>query len=166
VLVYATGFQATAWNWSVDICGRDQLHLHEAWKNGGEAYYGTLVAGFPNLFMVSGPNTSLGHNSQTIMIELQLDYIVRALQILRTQGLASIEVSQQAQNSFNDELQARLAKTSWADTRCSSWYKTPDGRITQNWGANVIAFQNETKNIQLNHFILSNIERVECSQKY
>ncbi len=146
-IVYATGFETTGWHWSVDVAGRGGVKLSEAWKDGPEAYLGITVADFPNLFILYGPNTNLGHNSITFMLERQTEYIVQCLEAMRARGLATIEVTRAAQDRFNRELQARLAKTTWADPSCGSWYKTADGRITQNWGSHTRDYRKATQQV-------------------
>jgi cation diffusion facilitator CzcD-associated flavoprotein CzcO len=132
-LVHATGFETTGWQWSLEVTGRDGRRLREAWSPTPEAYLGIAVHGFPNLFLLYGPNTNLGHNSITYMIECQVAYLARALAAMREGGLAAIEVTHEAQARFNRAIQAELARSVWADPGCGSWYKTADGRITQNW---------------------------------
>jgi len=135
VIVYATGFETTGWEWSVDVVGRGGKHLHDLWKDGPEAYLGISVAGFPNMFALYGPNTNLGHNTITFMLERQVEYAVKALQAMEAKSLAAIEVKKSVQERFNRDLQSALAKTTWADPHCRSWYKNAHGRITQNWSS-------------------------------
>jgi cation diffusion facilitator CzcD-associated flavoprotein CzcO len=148
VLVYATGFETTEWHLEVDIIGRDGIRLSDAWKHGPEAYLGLTIANFPNLFMIYGPNTNLGHNTITFMIERQVEYIVQCMQAMQSRKLSSLEVTRAAQDRFNRDLQARLAKSTWADPGCNSWYKTPDGRITQNWGGDTREYRQATQNVE------------------
>jgi cation diffusion facilitator CzcD-associated flavoprotein CzcO len=133
VLVYATGFETTGWHWSMDVVGRGGVRLADAWREGPEAYLGITTAGFPNMFMTYGPNTNLGHNSITFMIERQTEYIVKAMEGLSARGLRAMDVRRDVQDAFNAELQDKLAKTSWADPAAGSWYKNAKGKITQNW---------------------------------
>ena len=147
VIVYATGFETTGWHLSVDLTGRNGIKLHDAWKDGAEAYLGITVANFPNLFMLYGPNTNLGHNTITFMIERQAEYAVQCMKAMQVRELAAIEVTQAAQDRFNYDLQQRLAKTTWADPHCQSWYKTPDGRITQNWGGDTREYRKATATV-------------------
>ena len=135
VIVYATGFETTGWHWSMDVVGRKGRHLHDLWCEAPEAYLGITAAYCPNMFMLYGPNTNLGHNTITFMLERQAEYAVAALQAMRTRDLAAVEVTPEALARSNRELQATLAKTTWADPGCRSWYKTADGRITQNWSS-------------------------------
>jgi cation diffusion facilitator CzcD-associated flavoprotein CzcO len=147
VIVYATGFETTEWHLSVDIIGRNGIKLRDAWKDGAEAYLGITVANFPNLFMIYGPNTNLGHNTITFMIERQAEYAVQCMKAMQTRELKAIEVTQAAQDRFNHDLQQRLAKTTWADPHCQSWYKTPAGRITQNWGGDTREYRTATQSV-------------------
>lgn len=152
VIVYATGFETTEWHIEVDVTGRDGLKLRDAWKNGPEAYLGLTVAHFPNLFMIYGPNTNLGHNTITFMIERQAEYLVQCMKSMESRGLHAIEVTQAAQDRFNRDLQARLAKSTWADPGCNSWYKNAAGRITQNWCGDTREYRQATRNVAWNDY--------------
>lgn len=154
VIVWATGFETTGWHWSLDVVGRGGRHLQEAWKDVPEAYLGITTAGFPNLFMLYGPNTNLGHNAITFMLERQAEYMVRAVQLLDARGAAAIEVSAEAQARFNRDLQAALANTTWADPGCRSWYKTADGRITQNWSSHTRDYAAQTATVAVDDYVL------------
>ena len=135
VIVYATGFETTGWQWSVDVVGKGGRHLRDEWAESPQAYLGITVAKFPNMFVLYGPNTNLGHNSITFMLERQVEYTVKAVQAMHAKNLASVEVKQAAQESFNRDLQEALSKTTWADPHCRSWYKNAQGHITQNWSS-------------------------------
>ncbi|HRD28233.1 MAG TPA: NAD(P)/FAD-dependent oxidoreductase, partial [Caulobacter sp.] len=132
VLVYGTGFITTDFVSPVEIVGAGGRSLSAAWKDGAEAYLGVTVAGFPNLFMLYGPNTNLGHNSIIVMIEAQVGYLVEAMKELKRRSARSLTVKDEAFKRFNVELQQDLTKTAWAGS-CSSWYKTASGKITNNW---------------------------------
>ena len=135
VVIFATGFETTGWNWTVDVEGKDGKHLGEVWADHPEAYVGITVNDFPNLFVLYGPNTNLGHNSITYMLERQSEYIVKALKTLDEQSAKAMSPKKDAQDRWNDEIQAKLQKTVWADPACNSWYKTDGGLITQNWAS-------------------------------
>jgi cation diffusion facilitator CzcD-associated flavoprotein CzcO len=135
VIVFATGFETTGWHWSVDVVGKGGLHLRDAWAQSPDAYLGITTANFPNLFILYGPNTNLGHNSITFMLERQVEYVVKAVRAMREKNIAALEVKKSAQDRFQSELQAALAKTTWADPHCHSWYKNSKGHITQNWSS-------------------------------
>lgn len=137
VIVYATGFETTGWQWSVDVIGRGGKRLKDVWADEPKAYLGLTVSHFPNMFILYGPNTNLGHNSITSMLEHQVAYTVRALAGLRERSKQSMDVTGSALARFNEKLQQDLARTTWADPRCHSWYKNDKGHITQNWSSHV-----------------------------
>jgi cation diffusion facilitator CzcD-associated flavoprotein CzcO len=147
VLIYATGFETTGWKWSMDVTGTGGTRLADAWADGPEAYKGVTVSGFPNMFVLYGPNTNLGHNAITWMMERQIEYLIAALSGLSERGAKALDVRADAQRAFNEALQASLAGTAWADPKCSSWYKTSAGRITQNWGGNCASYGEVLKDI-------------------
>ncbi|MEO9968404.1 MAG: NAD(P)/FAD-dependent oxidoreductase [Hyphomonadaceae bacterium] len=141
VIALATGFDTTDWRWSVDIKGADGQWLHETWSEVAKAYLGITVAGFPNFFMMYGPNTNLGHNSITLMMEAQIGYVIEALDALDEKQMTCLTPTQEAQDAFNAKLQADLKSTVWGDEACgASWYKTSEGYITQNWSGNVTSY--------------------------
>ena len=108
------------------------MELRESWPDGAEAYLGMTVSGFPNLFILYGPNTNLGHNSIIFMLECQTRYIVQAIETLRCRGLAYLDVRPEAMAAYNARIERELARTVWAATE-KSWYKIASGRITNNW---------------------------------
>ena len=145
VLLLATGFTATDLLAPMEITARG-TSLAEVWSMGAEAYRGTLVAGFPNLFVLYGPNTNLGHSSIILMLESQFRFVRNALRLLRHGG--SIEVRPEAQERDSAWVQEKLKGTVFA-TGCRSWYLTPDGRNTQNWPASTFRFRLRTRRLRL-----------------
>lgn len=143
VLIYGTGFDTTHFLAPLEIHGAGGQILSEAWKDGAEAYLGVTVAGFPNLFMLYGPNTNLGHNSIIVMLEAQADYIVKCMKELRRRGARALDVRPAAFTAFNVQLQKDLEATAWAG-ECSSWYKTSSGKITNNWSDDTAAYRRRT----------------------
>jgi cation diffusion facilitator CzcD-associated flavoprotein CzcO len=148
VIIYATGFETTGWQWSVDVVGKGGKHLRDAWAETPQAYLGITIAEFPNLFILYGPNTNLGHNSITFMLERQAEYTVRALSSMRARSIVAMEVKQTAQDAFQKELQTALAKTVWADPHCQSWYKNAQGHITQNWSSHTRDYATATEHVK------------------
>ncbi|MEM1112543.1 MAG: NAD(P)/FAD-dependent oxidoreductase [Pseudomonadota bacterium] len=132
VIIYGTGFRATEMLSAVDFRGRGGQALAETWREGAEAYRGIACHGFPNLFILYGPNTNLGSSSIIYMVEQQSRYIARLIQKLLKHELTSLEPSRTAQQTYNDRLQGELAGTVWA-SECDSWYKNAAGRIVLNW---------------------------------
>jgi cation diffusion facilitator CzcD-associated flavoprotein CzcO len=144
VVVLATGFEAAEQVAPFEVRGRDGRELNEVWTDGAEAYLGTSVAGFPNLFMLVGPNTGLGHTSMIIMIESQVAYVLDAVKRMRSRGLESVEVRPDAQAAYNALLQRRLANTVWA-SGCMSWYLTRTGKNTTLWPGFTFEFRMRTR---------------------
>ena len=97
------------------------------------AHLGTTVAGFPNLFLLLGPNTGLGHTSVVLMAEAQAGYVIEALRHMRAWSLGALEVRPAAQAAFNDRVQRAMAGTVWTAGGCASWYLDGDGRNTTLW---------------------------------
>ncbi|WP_405488764.1 flavin-containing monooxygenase [Nocardia sp. NBC_00511] len=146
VIIYGTGFKGTEFLWPMRIRGRDGITLSEVWADGAHAYLGLTVPGFPNLFMVYGPNTNLGVGSIIYMIESQTHYIRRAVQLLAERPGHALEVKTEAEQVYNTALQERLARTPW--NFCSSWYRTASGRITNNWPGTTRSYRRRTRTIR------------------
>jgi cation diffusion facilitator CzcD-associated flavoprotein CzcO len=153
VIIYATGFETLSFQGEVEIYGREGQSLREFWKNGPEAYLGMVIPGFPNLFYLYGPNTNLGHNSILLMLECQFGYIRQALRNMRERNAAGLEIRQEVHERFNRELQAVLAGSAWAGN-CASWYKTADGRITNNWSGSVEDYKKATARFESSEYEL------------
>jgi len=151
VVVLATGFSTTTFLAPLSIEGLDGRRLADEWRDGACAYLGITVAGFPNFFMMYGPNTNLGHNSIVFMIECQTTYIMDCLRALDRLGLSRIDVRRPVQDAYNDELQRELRRTAWA-VPAKSWYKTAAGRITNNWPGSTIRYWWKTRKADLRAF--------------
>jgi len=126
-IILATGFHVTDNPVYRRVRGRGGETLMEAWRDGPRAYLGAAVAGFPNLFIMIGPNTGLGHTSMVFMIESQLAYILDGLRVMDERRLGAIEVRPEAQERFNDAVQRRMRRTVWT-SGCASWYLDANGR--------------------------------------
>jgi len=130
VLIMGTGFKATEFLAPMTVIGRNGQSLHDHWQPIARAYLGMTVPNFPNFFLMYGPNTNLGSNSITFMIECQANYIVQALQRIREGD--ELEVREEVYRSYNEEMQGRLSKLVWAEG-CGTWYTTSDGLNPTNW---------------------------------
>jgi cation diffusion facilitator CzcD-associated flavoprotein CzcO len=131
-IIFGTGFRIN------DIPIGDRVSngrqtLSEAWDGSMEAYKGTTVAGFPNLFLLVGPNTGLGHNSIVFMIESQLNYVMGALAAMRRRGARSLEVRAEAQATYNERIQDMTRGTVWVSGGCESWYIDRNGTNSTLW---------------------------------
>ncbi|SIO72374.1 Predicted flavoprotein CzcO associated with the cation diffusion facilitator CzcD [Burkholderia sp. GAS332] len=132
-IIFGTGFQATEALGKLSLRGRLGQDLNEVWAHGAEAYVGASVSGFPNLFLITGPNTGLGHNSMVFIIEANVAHIVGALQAARHNDAQVVEVKREVQAHYNRRLQQRLQKSVWA-TGCKSWYQDKrSGKVTTLW---------------------------------
>lgn len=132
VIIAATGFDWTDGSVSFDVTGPGGRNLRDVWRDGAEAYLGTAIAGFPNLFLLLGPNTWVGHTSMVLMIEAQARYIQRAIETMRARNLARVEVRSDVQAAYNRRVQGRFRHTLWATER-DSWCRKKPGKNTARW---------------------------------
>jgi cation diffusion facilitator CzcD-associated flavoprotein CzcO len=131
-IIFGTGFRSTEFLSPLRVSGRDGVELSDVWSDGARAYLGMAVPEFPNLFVLYGPNTNLGHNSILFMIEQQVGYIRSLLVDMVRRDLCAVEVTDTAMERYDAEITAAAQRTVWAED-CHSWYKTDSGRITNNW---------------------------------
>lgn len=150
-IVYGTGFAATELLAPLEVTGRAGVTLRERWRKGAEAYLGVAVDGFPNFFLLYGPNTNLGVGTIVYMLERQQRYVVKCLAWLRGQRLRSLEVRADAQRAFNDELVRRSARLVYLGG-CNSWYLT-GGRNTQNWVGYMTEYGWRMRTPRREHFV-------------
>jgi cation diffusion facilitator CzcD-associated flavoprotein CzcO len=136
-IVLATGFDAADVKAPFPIRGSGGRVL----PDGADAYLGTTFAGFPNFFMIIGPNTGLGHTSMVVMMEAQIGYILGALRAMQKKKLKRLDVRADVQRRYNERLQARLAKSVWNGGGCTSWYKTEAGKNTTLWPGLTIEYR-------------------------
>jgi cation diffusion facilitator CzcD-associated flavoprotein CzcO len=132
-IVLGTGFRVTDLPAADHLRGREGRSLRDAWQGSPQAYLGTSIAGFPNLFMLLGPNTGLGHNSMVFMIESQIAHVIRCVRAVEAADARALEVREEAQVGFNDQLQRELRGTVWNAGGCKSWYIDRTGRNTTIW---------------------------------
>jgi len=144
-IIFATGFHATDPPIAPRIRGRGGVSLAQTWKGSPRAYLGTTVAGFPNLFLLLGPNTGLGHNSVLLMMETQLSYLLGALDYLRENGLRAIEPTARAQEEFIAQTDRRMAGTVWARGGCHSWYQDANGRNAAIWPGTTLRYRRRVR---------------------
>ena len=132
VLILSTGFQPTSFLKGIEVKGRDGRDIHDAWQGRPNAFMGITVAGFPNFFILYGPNSNLGSNSIIYMLESQIGYVMGALRALEAEGLGWLDVRREADDAFADWAQLASRKTVW-ETGCHNWYTGSSGRNTNNW---------------------------------
>ncbi len=143
VLIFATGFRTNPFLAPMKIEGRHGRSLDADWQHGARAYFGMTMSGYPNFFMLYGPNTNLGHNSIIFMLECQIAYVMDAIQWLIQDDLKSIDLRPEVMDAFNEAVQRDLAGTSWAAAP-DSWYKDA-GRITNNWPYSTFEYWRRTR---------------------
>lgn len=159
VLIYGTGFAATDFLAPMEVTGKDGQALRAGWRDGAEAFLGMSVAGFPNFFVLYGPNTNVGSGSIIFMLEAQQQYIVQLLQARLQQHAAAVEVLPEVQSRYNAEIQARSEKSTYTGN-CQSWYKTADGRNTNNWVGTMREFRRRTRQPDLTDFVFTPFRQV------
>ncbi|HEX8819507.1 MAG TPA: NAD(P)/FAD-dependent oxidoreductase [Archangium sp.] len=150
-LIFGTGFTATEFLSPMRVFGRGGRELNEVWREGAEAYLGVTVSGFPNFFMLYGPNTNLGHNSIVFMLESQIRYVLACMRVLREHHLRFLDVRPDAQRDFNARLQQALHHSVW-EGGCTSWYKTAEGKNTNNWPGFTFLYRRHTRAPKLAHY--------------
>jgi cation diffusion facilitator CzcD-associated flavoprotein CzcO len=146
-IIFGTGFAVSAGlGKSVPITGRDGVRL----ADGGavEGFLGTTIAGFPNLFVLTGPNTGLGHSSMVFMIESQLSYVLDALRLVDESGAVAIDTRRDRQDAYNAALQRRLDGSVWTAGGCASWYLDDDGRNRTLWPGYTFDFRRRTRKVR------------------
>lgn len=129
LIVWATGYDATDGLISYPVIGRDGVALSEHWKQFPRAYLGTTVPGFPNLFIVTGPNTGIGHTSAIFVIEAQMQYVGRAIDEVLATGARSLEVSATAEDRYTTMIHREMNRTVWKTGGCHSWYQSRSGHV-------------------------------------
>jgi cation diffusion facilitator CzcD-associated flavoprotein CzcO len=146
-IIFGTGFQVTDPPISHRVQGPHGRTLAEAWQGSPRAHLGIAPAGFPNLFFLLGPNTGLGHNSVLLMIEAQVDYLMRLLEWRRQTGLSAVEARPEVEARFVQEVDRGTKGSVWTAGGCLSWYLDATGRNSTLWPGSVRAYQR-----RLSHF--------------
>jgi cation diffusion facilitator CzcD-associated flavoprotein CzcO len=155
-IIYGTGFHLSDVS-AIRIVGAGQRELSEVWRSAVRSYLGITVSGFPNLFLMFGPHTVLGHNSMIFMIEAQARYAVQAIRALGRNALASLDVLPAVEQAFGAEMTRRLKRTVWT-TGCRSWYMAPDGDVLL-WPGFTFDYWRRTRRIDLRDYEVRAIAR-------
>ena len=129
LIVYSTGYDATDGVIPYPVTGRAGARLQDFWQAFPRAYLGTCMPGFPNLFIVTGPNTGIGHTSAIFVIEAQMEYIRRAIAAVRARAVSAIEVTASAEDAYTRMIHREMAPTVWQSGGCNSWYKSRSGKV-------------------------------------
>jgi cation diffusion facilitator CzcD-associated flavoprotein CzcO len=151
-LILATGFRTTAFLAAIDVVGRHGVRIDDAWADGSHAYLGMTTAGFPNLFMLYGPNTNNG--SIIYMLECQADYVVRALSWMRKESIDWIDVRPDVEARFNEQLQRDLERVGvWASDGCHNYYRGASGHIETQWPHSMSEYRRRTEVFRPDDFV-------------
>ena len=152
-LIFSTGFQVTEMPSSNLVRDADGRTLREAWDGSPQAHKGTTIHGFPNLFLMLGPNTGLGHSSMVYMVESQINYVLAALREMDERGAAAVDVRPDAEERYNEDLHQKLEGTVW-NTGCASWYVDVHGRNVTLWPDWTFRFRRQTANFDTGSYDL------------
>lgn len=153
VIIYGTGFitDPRIYMKNFKVTGLPDHDLSTDWKDGAESYYGISTAGFPNLFQLVGPNTTLGHNSIIFMIEAQVNYILDLLKKMDAKGIEAVDVRDEIQQTFNARVQKQLEGTVWS-SGCVSWYQQEGGKNFALWPTYTWKYWLETRKARLSDY--------------
>lgn len=151
-IVLCTGFRTVDYLRGIRVTGRDGLELHRWWDGVPRAYHGIVVPGFPNFFMMYGPNTNQGGNSIILMLEAQAEFVAGALAVMRDSGSPTIEVRPDAMERYRTELDAALARTVWS-LGYDSYFRTAAGEIVTQTPYTTSVYADQTRRIQTDDFL-------------
>ncbi len=146
VLIYATGFKTNPFLMGLEVVGEDNITIQAAWKAGPVNYKGISISKFPNLFMMYGPNTNLGHNSILVMSEAQARYIAQCVKQLEHKNWKSMDVKNENMEAYHQSIQSRLRNMIWASVE-DSWYKAENGNIPNNYPGRTFEYIRMTKKV-------------------
>lgn len=160
VIIYGTGFYSQNFQGGLEIVGRDDKTLSERWgEEDAEAYVGLTVDGFPNMFLMYGPNTNLNHNSVVTMLEIQQNYVTDALAKTANIERVSVDVRPERLVAFNETLQEEMSGSSFSSD-CSSWYKNSKGKVINNWSGTVEEYRDLAGEFNSNDYLVRSAESV------
>jgi cation diffusion facilitator CzcD-associated flavoprotein CzcO len=153
-IVWATGFSPTDPPIARRLHGADGRTLSETWSESMRAYLGTTVVGFPNLFLLYGPNTNLAHSSIVFMMEAQIHYVLDALKTVRGRSVDRVEVRREVQDAWNSWVQDELAGTVWNTGGCASWYLDRNGDNPVMWPGQTFTYRRRTRRFEPDEYVL------------
>jgi 4-hydroxyacetophenone monooxygenase len=155
VIIYGTGFHASRFLLPMTFKGRGGADLHETWNGDPRAYLGMTVPGFPNLFMIYGPNTNIVVNGSIVFFsECSVRYITGCLKLLIDKDAAAIECRKDVHDAFNTKVDEGNKLMAWGSPLVTSWYKNEKGRVTQNWPFALVDYWNATVEPNPDDFVI------------
>lgn len=155
LIIWSTGYDATDGAISYPVVGKDGAKLASFWDEFPRAYLGTAMPGFPNLFVVTGPNTGIGHTSAIFVIEAQMEYIMRAIAETRAKGSTAIEVTGEAEAAYTTKIHSEMDKTVWKNGGCHSWYQSKSGHVIAMFPGFSFTFRGLARRFRPEHHVFS-----------
>lgn len=155
-IIFGTGFHVTDLPFADHIYGREGKTLAQTWQGSPKAYLGTTISGFPNFFLLLGPNTGLGHTSVVYMIESQIAHVLNAVRYMKKHSVATVEPRKEAQDGFVSEVDKKMQGTVWTAGRCASWYLDPTGRNSTLWPSFTWKFKQRVEPFNPEEYLLTN----------
>jgi cation diffusion facilitator CzcD-associated flavoprotein CzcO len=154
-IIFGTGFHVSDFPFACKIRGRDGRSLSDVWDGSPKALAGTTVAGFPNLFLLPGPNTGLGHSSVIYMLEAQIEHAIGAVLHMQKHGLAAIEARTEAQGTYVANIDRKMRGTVWTSGGCLSWYLDTTGRNSTLWPTSSWQFRRRVARFTPTDYVLT-----------
>jgi 4-hydroxyacetophenone monooxygenase len=146
VIIYGTGFQASRFLTPMKVVGRGGVDLHEQWDGNARAYLGITIPGFPNLFLMYGPNTNIVINGSIIYFsECEANYILECIHLLFERGARSLEPRREVHDAYNEQVDEENRQMAWGASTVNSWYKNAKGRVAQNWPYSLLEYWQRTR---------------------
>jgi len=155
LIVYSTGYDATDGVISYPVIGKNGVSVQEQWREFPRAYLGTALPGFPNLFIVTGPNTGIGHTSAIFVIEAQMEYIRRAIVAVQSRSGRSIEVKAEAEADYTTLIHREMKQTVWQSGGCHSWYQSKSGHVIAMFPGFSFTFRQMAKAFKPKHHLFA-----------
>ncbi len=155
LIVWSTGYDATDGVISYPVSGKNAVQLRDVWAQYPRAYLGTSLPDFPNLFIVTGPNTGIGHTSALFIIESQMNYILDCIRTLQAKGLRSIEVRPEAERTYTQMIHREMERTVWKTGGCHSWYQSRSGHVIAMFPGFSFSYHRLTRTLKPADHILS-----------
>jgi cation diffusion facilitator CzcD-associated flavoprotein CzcO len=154
LIVYATGYDATDGVISYPVYGKEGLKLQDFWNPFPRAYLGTSIPNFPNLFIVTGPNTGIGHTSAIFIIEAQMHYMMKSIETVLNQNAKTIEVKVDSEKEYTQMIHTEMEQTVWKSGGCNSWYQSKSGHVIAMFPGFSFTYLRMAKNFRPKHHII------------
>jgi 4-hydroxyacetophenone monooxygenase len=153
VIIYGTGVTASDFLMPMKVTGRDGRDLHETWDGDARAYLGITLPGFPNFFMLYGPNTNIVANGSIIYFsECEVHYVLGCLREMLARDIRAIDPRTDVHDAYNERIDAENLRMAWGVSTVSSWYKNATGRTAQNWPFSLLAYWQQTREPNLDDY--------------